>query len=157
MKVEDLRELAETTVFSRDGRPIGDLAAVHANQASDVLFVEIDSGRTAVHFVAPALDAQIRDGRLSVAHTAARVRRGPTVFIDDALALGFVTNLLQYYSEPETDAPESPDPEKSDTGLRPEPAEQDRQPIVKFVAPAVADLVFDVGVRLQPPVEDEDG
>jgi hypothetical protein len=153
MKVDALTELTGTTVLSRDGEPIGELAAVHANGSSDVLFVEIDDGRKASHLLVPAFLARIQE-HLVVAYSAADVRRGPILFTGQALSVSLVNEVLSYYA-PLAEQP--PDELPAQDPSEPPPGEGEDRPYkrknlpppVHYVQPTV-ELFFGGSMNVRP-------
>lgn len=155
MNADDLRALESATVLSADAQPVGEIAAVHVNAASDLLFVEVEdqSGR---NLVIPAERVRLRDA-LIVPFGAARVQQGPTLPEGADLSPDLARAVLSYYDsaapevEPEEApvVPSTPDPAKPaempgeapGTGGGTPFKRENWPPLVKVVDPAVVRLV----------------
>ena len=151
MKADDLRALTSATVLSADERSIGEIAAVHVNQSSELLFVEIEAHQPHENLIVPAVSARIQD-LLILPYGAADVQRGPTLEEGDPLSVELIDHVLQYYNsiapmiEPAQAAPSPEAPDPSEPPARPGKGEDDPYkrinlpPIVKSLSPAIEEM-----------------
>ena len=92
-------------VQSAEGQVIGELAAVHLDPADDTArFVEIKSAAEETNLVVPiGDDATIVDDAIVVHYSTQAIEHGPTVGVHEALSVGEISAIVDYYRAGQVD------------------------------------------------------